>query len=311
MQYFQNLLYVTHGATDETASLKQALSLARNNSASLTILILSPELPEKFADVQDKYARNLKSEVESSIQEAKATLNIEKTEVKLSIEIASDKMPAIKVIQLVLQNDYDLVLKEAEQLHSRGGFKAIDMELLRQCPVPVWLSRPITQHRNAIKVAVAIDPDTQEAAAQHLSKRMLKLARSLADSCSGTLYIASCWELEFESSLRNSPFYGVSDKEVDNAVTEERERHRMALDNLITESEISGQLHVCHLQGKPDDLISTFVEEQGIDILIMGTVARTGIAGFVTGNTAENVMQALSCSLLALKPNGFICPIKA
>ncbi|MFO0070344.1 MAG: universal stress protein, partial [Alphaproteobacteria bacterium] len=29
------------------------------------------------------------------------------------------------------------------------------------------------------------------------------------------------------------------------------------------------------------------------------------------GNTAENILQKLSCSLLALKPNGFVSPVKA
>lgn len=48
-----------------------------------------------------------------------------------------------------------------------------------------------------------------------------------------------------------------------------------------------------------------------MDILVMGTVARTGIPGFIIGNTAENVFQKLSCSLMALKPQGFVSPMKA
>jgi universal stress protein E len=35
------------------------------------------------------------------------------------------------------------------------------------------------------------------------------------------------------------------------------------------------------------------------------------IAGFVIGNTAENVLRELRCSLLALKPNGFVSPVRA
>jgi len=53
------------------------------------------------------------------------------------------------------------------------------------------------------------------------------------------------------------------------------------------------------------------VENKNIDILVMGTVARTGIPGFVIGNTAENIVQKLSCSLMALKPRGFVSPVKA
>jgi nucleotide-binding universal stress UspA family protein len=43
----------------------------------------------------------------------------------------------------------------------------------------------------------------------------------------------------------------------------------------------------------------------------MGTVARTGISGFIIGNTAENILQKIDCSLLALKPQGFVSPVKA
>lgn len=43
----------------------------------------------------------------------------------------------------------------------------------------------------------------------------------------------------------------------------------------------------------------------------MGTVARTGIPGFIIGNTAENILQKIDCSLLALKPLGFVSPVKA
>lgn len=37
-------------------------------------------------------------------------------------------------------------------------------------------------------------------------------------------------------------------------------------------------------------------------------LARTGISGFFPGNTAENILQKIGCSLLALKPQGFVSP---
>lgn len=40
-------------------------------------------------------------------------------------------------------------------------------------------------------------------------------------------------------------------------------------------------------------------------------VGRTGIPGFVIGNTAEDTLREIRCSLLALKPNGFVSPVKA
>ena len=41
----------------------------------------------------------------------------------------------------------------------------------------------------------------------------------------------------------------------------------------------------------------------------MGTVGRTGVAGLVVGNTAETILEQLQCSILALKPPGFVSPV--
>ena len=44
------------------------------------------------------------------------------------------------------------------------------------------------------------------------------------------------------------------------------------------------------------------VLRQKHDLVIMGTVCRTGVAGFFIGNTAENVLQQVDCSVLTVKP---------
>ena len=45
------------------------------------------------------------------------------------------------------------------------------------------------------------------------------------------------------------------------------------------------------------------------DIVVMGTVARTGISGFFMGNTAETILNRIDCSVLAVKPPGFVTPV--
>jgi nucleotide-binding universal stress UspA family protein len=45
------------------------------------------------------------------------------------------------------------------------------------------------------------------------------------------------------------------------------------------------------------------------DLIVMGTVARTGIPGFIMGNTAEAILNQIDCSVLAIKPPGFVTPV--
>jgi len=46
-----------------------------------------------------------------------------------------------------------------------------------------------------------------------------------------------------------------------------------------------------------------------VDLMIMGTVARTGIPGFFIGNTAESILSQIDCSVLTIKPPGFVSPV--
>ena len=45
-------------------------------------------------------------------------------------------------------------------------------------------------------------------------------------------------------------------------------------------------------------------------LIIMGTVGRTGIPGFIMGNTAETILNRIDCSVLAIKPDGFVTPVR-
>ncbi|WP_321390231.1 universal stress protein [Emcibacter sp.] len=311
MRHYHNPLYISHGTSDETESLKQALSLARNNGTPLSILVVCPEFPEEFPDYRKKYEESLVTQTEASIRYTKDAIKLEDA-VNISIELISDKNPSTKIIQYIFQHGHDLLIKEAEPPKLGGsGFKALDMDLLRKSPCAVWLCRPISHSREDIKVAVAIDPESSEPAAENLSKRMLELSRSLADSCNGKLHIISCWDYEFESFLRHSVWVKISDEDIAEAVLETQHQHRAALERLIEASGISGNRQVHHLRGMAEQCIPSFVKDHKIDILVMGTVARTGIPGFIIGNTAENIVQNLSCSLMALKPQGFVSPVKA
>ncbi len=45
------------------------------------------------------------------------------------------------------------------------------------------------------------------------------------------------------------------------------------------------------------------------DLVVMGTVGRTGVPGFIVGSTAETILNQIDCPVLAIKPPGFATPI--
>ena len=314
MNSFKNILYVSLGDENNDHALTQALSLARNNQAEIETLIIAPEFPGPMSEHIVKFESYATENMEQRIRTAGESLGADgaASDVKVTIRHQSGGKIASDVIAHALKNGHDLIIKEADchsATHCRG-FKALDMDLLRKSACPVWLTHPITRPRQDIRVAVAIDPEGEQPAAGRLAQRLLKMARQLADTCGGKLDIVSCWRYEFESHVSNNIWFKLPQDEVSVLVEKERLRHRQALDNLISESGIAGQTEVHHLKGRAEDEIPEFIRSQNIDILVMGTVARTGIPGFLIGNTAENIIQQIECSLLAVKPHEFVSPVK-
>jgi nucleotide-binding universal stress UspA family protein len=62
-------------------------------------------------------------------------------------------------------------------------------------------------------------------------------------------------------------------------------------------------------KGTPAAAITEHVRKIDADCVIMGTLARKGILGLLIGNTAEQVLDSITCSVLTLKPEGFVTPV--
>ena len=53
-------------------------------------------------------------------------------------------------------------------------------------------------------------------------------------------------------------------------------------------------------EGFPEEVIPEVAKEIEAELVILGTVGRTGLSAALLGNTAEHVISKLSCNLLAL-----------
>jgi nucleotide-binding universal stress UspA family protein len=47
-----------------------------------------------------------------------------------------------------------------------------------------------------------------------------------------------------------------------------------------------------------------------VGLIVMGTVSRTGVAGLLIGNTAGKILRQVDCSVLTVKPDGFVTPVR-
>jgi len=67
------------------------------------------------------------------------------------------------------------------------------------------------------------------------------------------------------------------------------------------------QLHL--IKDRAQNAIPVKARELNVDLIIMGTVARTGIPGYFIGNTSESILNQVQCSVLTMKPPGFVSPV--
>ena len=94
-------------------------------------------------------------------------------------------------------------------------------------------------------------------------------------------------------------------------VKETRTTHEQWLSELLAKydlSESSTKIHL--LKGEPSKVIPSVAKKSRVQLVVMGTVARTGIPGFFIGNTAERTLSTLDCSVLTVKPKGFETPVE-
>jgi universal stress protein E len=320
MKGFRHILYVGEAALAGEPGLARAVSLARNNQARLsvidvlreeTISIGTPAGGPTGADLTAAIVAKRRDDLASAVEEVADGFAIE-------VEVLVGRK-FLEVIRRVMRDGNDLVLKPAEDPDWLDRlFGSEDMHLLRKCPCPVWLMKPddSTNYR-CIAAAVDFEPGGREPDEDALNTQILELASSLALSDFAELHLVHAWDaLEAGFASLWSDRTETAEARFTEAV---RAQHRAGMERLTGRlrqqigDEAYGYLSPrVHLpKGPPGREIPALLKSVGADLVVMGTVGRTGIPGLFIGNTAETVLYGLQSSVLALKPAGFVSPVAA
>ena len=77
--------------------------------------------------------------------------------------------------------------------------------------------------------------------------------------------------------------------------------HKTKMESLLKEHELFNQpYHV--IEGQADIAIPKLAKEIDAQLLVLGTVGRTGLSGAFIGNTAEHILANMNCDILTLNP---------
>jgi len=307
MKQFKNILLL-HPC--DHATLDRAASLAQRNRARLTVLKIAREvLGASLVTAPGGPPLDMEEMV---LEEYQSQLNdfvalIEKDGVRVSTKVLIGT-PFLEIIREVISQKRDLVIMTAE---GKGGlrsrlFGSTSLHLMRKCPCPVWVMKP-TRRKRFLRILAAVDSDPADEKRDSLNALILQLATSLAEHDNAELLVVHAWTVYGESMLRGRPT--VSHAEIQKYVRQEADSHRRVLDALLAKH-TNGLATVHMVKGNADSVIPRVAKTEKVDLLVMGTVCRTGIPGFFIGNTAEKVLDEVDCSVLTIKPTGFESPVK-
>ncbi len=304
---FKRILVDIDALAPEHPALDQAVDLAARSKGRVTVVDVVEDVPDAArAYVSDR----LEDEIVVHRREAleAATAKYRRRRVPVSVEVLRGR-PATAVVRQAIASKADLVVRShaRDLVPRRRTFGSVDMQLLRKCPCPVWIVG-VGERTRPTRILAAIHPDPDDAVEQALNHRILEAARALADLQKGTLTVLTAWAPYGEPLLRSH----MSATEVREFVEAARATARGTLDEFLDEhGNLGPRASVEFVKGEPDDVIPQYAKRKDIDLVVMGTVARRGLAGLLMGNTAEHMIQKLECSVFALKPEGFESPVEA
>ena len=312
MRHFKQILFVAQGTSAEEAALQRAVALADKNDARLTVTRVvaepPPRLPTYGGDLTPNKLRDLLcEEAEDTLKRLTATLPNERIQIETKVLMGST---FVAIVREVIDGQHDLVIKGAEEEKSPSAllFGSTDLHLLRKCPCPVWILKS-TRAERCQRVLAAVDPFVDDEDDEGLDRLILDLATSLAQSDEGELDIVHAWTLYAERALRSRNI--LPRQEIERMEAATRSLHQERLHALLADYRLDPAKHRIHLvKGEAGEIIPRLAREREIDLIVMGTVARTGIPGFFIGNTAEQILSRVDCSVLAVKPEGFVTPVK-
>jgi universal stress protein E len=307
MTLYPKVLVVLDPSVTEQKALNRAVELAKLQDCQLTAFL-------SIYDFSYEMTTMLSGEERESMRQAvindrelwisELVADYQQQGLKISIQVVWHNRPFEAIVQSVLEKDYDLVIKGT---HDHDVLKSMiftptDWHILRKCPCPVLLVKDHEwpEHGNII---AAVNAGSEQSHHSSLNQRIIQQSKLLAALLNGKVQLVNAFpgtpvNIAIEIPEFNPQEYNQTMKT----------HHLDSVQKLALEFELpAAQTHV--LEGMPEDVIPKMAQQLDAEMVVIGTIGRTGFSAAIIGNTAEHVIDRLDCDVLAVKPAGFVCPL--
>jgi nucleotide-binding universal stress UspA family protein len=302
MHRFKNILCVVNPDEKASAVVRRASELATLHGTQLSIVHVIPDAANSgpFSDDDGGVSLAKRDTGERRLLDKDGTVG----------NLVSKPLygsPSEEIIRQVLNGHHDLLIKPVEGPRIRGARpSSIDKFLLRQCPCPVWIFNP-ARHDKHERVLGALDSDTDGANAE-LNDLVLDFSTSLAAEDQVEVHALSSWGVRGEEAMRSR----VGTLVIRRLAAGVR-RANMRWLRRLTEpyARRAAKFHVHLKKGTRNAAILNEAKKRRHDVIVMGTTGRVGVAEFLFGTLEERILSQVDCSVLAVKPKGFVSAVDA
>jgi universal stress protein E len=307
MTLYPKVLVVLDPSVAEQKALNRAVELAKLQDCQLTAFL-------SIYDFSYEMTTMLSGEERESMRQAvindrelwisELVADYKEQGIDIAIQVVWHNRPFEAIVQAVLEQNYDLLIKGT---HDHDVLKSMiftptDWHILRKCPCPVLLVKDHEwpEHGN---IVAAVNAGSEQNHHSSLNQRIIQQSKQLATLLNAKVQLVNAFpgtpvNIAIEIPEFNPQEYNQTMKT----------HHLAAVQKLALEFELpTGQTHV--LEGMPEDVIPKMAQQLDAEIVVIGTIGRTGLSAAIIGNTAEHVIDRLDCDVLAVKPAGFVCPL--
>jgi universal stress protein E len=204
-----------------------------------------------------------------------------------------------EVTREVAENNYELVVTATQR--QRGAVR----KAIRQCPAMIWVTKNRPRLSTQRTLAV-VGGENGVVFTDGLNAKVLRTADWITQASGSELHVVhvcTLAELEDANGWRQTADLSGRVDELRSEINQTCNRVLGERGHALTRE----QVHV--VIGEPGVVIPQLEREMPMDLIIMGTHARTGLARLLRGNAAEQVMDRVDCEVLTVKPDDFVSPL--
>ncbi|MFB6368144.1 MAG: universal stress protein [Gemmatimonadota bacterium] len=302
MTNIDRILFPTDFSESSHQALPYAVALAETHDAELHLLHASVLHASDPANPSHHFPEmeNLTTELEERADERMKELTSEHAPDGLTVvreQRRGISAPPV-ILEYVDEEEIDLVVMGT---HGRRGLRhlmlgSVTEEVVRQAPCPVLTVRELETPGAVEGFETVLAPvDFSE----H-SELALRHAVGLAQDFGADLQL-----LHVVEEITYPDFYYPAPVTGEQMAAEIRERVKGRLEEAVArigEAGVSASVHV--VEGRPAPGIAEFAEENGADLVVVGTHGLTGIKRALLGSVAEGVVRRSRPPVLTVKSSG-------